>query len=264
MNGKQMKAQEKAAEILALKGQRRLTMLTAYDYPSGRIVDEAGVDMVLVGDSLGMVVLGYPDTTHVTLSEMVHHTAAVARGRQRALLIADLPIHTYDTPQQALASAQQLVAVGADAVKLEGGLVQKEKIRHLVDHGIPVVAHIGLLPQSILLEGGYKIKGKTDTEAQALHADLAAVIEAGAFCVVIEGTKTDVALSLTAASRIPTIGIGSGKHSCDGAVAVLSDLCGAYPWFVPAFIKPKVDVAGDMDSAARAWIAEILDDLPSK
>lgn len=250
-------ALEKAEAIFSSKGKCRLTMLTAYDYPTARLLDEAGVDMVLVGDSVGMVVLGFEDTTLVTLDHMLHHIAAVARGVKRAFIIGDMPIHTYETVEQALDTAHKLVAAGADAVKLEGGLAQEEKIAAIVRAGIPVVGHIGLLPQKVREEGGYKIKGKTPSEVEALMMDVDAVNRAGACCIVVEGVKPDVALMMTEASCAPTIGIGSGSATCDGAVAVVSDLVGAFPWFVPAFADPKADVAGQITKSASEWMEEI-------
>ncbi|HEV8185845.1 MAG TPA: 3-methyl-2-oxobutanoate hydroxymethyltransferase, partial [Chthoniobacterales bacterium] len=153
----------------------RITALTAYDYPTARLLDESGVDVILVGDSLGMVVLGYEDTTQVTLAEMLHHTRAVSRAVTRALLVADLPIHTYDTPGDALRSARDLIGAGAQAVKLEGGVSHVPQIEAIVDAGIPLMAHIGMLPQSVREEGGYKVKGRTPSEAEALINDARAV-----------------------------------------------------------------------------------------
>ena len=230
-----------------------IAALTAYDYPTARLLDEAGVDIILVGDSLGMVVLGYPDTTEVTLAEMVHHTRAVARGVERALLVADLPIHTYDTPAEAVANAQQLVAAGAEAVKLEGGVSHVPQIEAIVQAGIPLMAHIGMLPQSVRLEGGYKLKGRTAAEAELLCRDAEAVEEAGAFSVVLEIVAAETARQITDALRIPTIGIGSGK-GCDGQILVTHDLIGMFPWFVPKFVKPDADVAGEIRKAAAAFI----------
>ena len=247
----------KADRIRFSKGKTPLTMLTAYDYPTARLLDEAGVDMVLVGDSVGMVVLGFEDTTHVTLDHMLHHVAAVARGVKRALVIGDMPIHTYDTVEQALDTARKLVAAGAGAVKLEGGLAQEEKIAAIVREGIPVVGHIGLLPQKVLEEGGYKIKGKTPDEVDALMLDVDAVNRAGVCCLVVEGVKPDVASIMTKASAAPTIGIGSGAATCDGAVAVISDLIGAFPWFIPGFVIPKANVAAETTRAASEWMEDI-------
>jgi 3-methyl-2-oxobutanoate hydroxymethyltransferase len=188
----------------------RITALTAYDYPTARLLDEAGIDVILVGDSLGMVVLGYQDTTEVTLAEMLHHTRAVARGVKRALLVADLPIHTYDTPAEALANARLLMAAGAQAVKLEGGVVRASQIEAIADAGIPLMGHIGMLPQSVREEGGYKLKGRTPAEAEVLLRDAQAVEAAGAFAMVLEIVAAETARQITEAVTVPTIGIGSG------------------------------------------------------
>ena len=165
---------------------RKIHALTAYDYPMGRLLDESGIDLILVGDSLGMVVLGYPDTTQVTMEDMVHHTRAVARGVRNAVLVADLPARSYRTPDEALANARRLTEAGACAVKLEGGTVMRPQMEAITAAGIPLVGHIGMLPQSVREEGGYKVKGRTAAEAQALVEDGLAVQEAGAFAVVLE------------------------------------------------------------------------------
>src|SRR5436309_7492125 len=164
----------------------KITALTAYDYPTARLLDESGIDIILVGDSLGMVVLGYQDTTAVTLQEMLHHTRAVARGVKQALLVADMPIHTYDTPEQAVNTAKQFVDAGAQAVKLEGGASHIAQIEAITQEGIPFMAHIGMLPQSVKQEGGYRIKGRNQSEAEELMADARAVQGAGAFSEVFE------------------------------------------------------------------------------
>ena len=232
----------------------RITALTAYDYPTGRLLDEAGLDVILVGDSLGMVVLGYEDTTEVTLEAMVHHTRAVARGVKRALLVADLPIHTYDSPGQAVVSARALVAAGAQAVKLEGGASHIAQITAVVEAGIPLMGHIGMLPQSVREEGGYKLKGRSEAEAAALMCDGRAVEKAGAFSVVLEIVAAETARQITEAVKIPTIGIGSGE-SCDGQILVTHDLIGLFPWFTPKFVKPEARVAEEISKAAEAFIA---------
>ena len=247
----------KIQNILACKGKRAVSELTAYDYPSARLLDEAGIDILLVGDSLGMMMLGFPDTTHVTLAHMLHHTEAVARAHPKALLVADMPIHTYDTPEQAVATAQALVAAGAEAVKLEGGVAQEAHIQAIVQAGIPLQAHIGLLPQKIKEDGGYRMRGKTDEEAAALLADLQAVTRAGAFSVVIECTNSAVAARLTQASSIITIGIGAGHGTCDGEVQVYHDLVGGFPWFVPRFAAPGAHIAEHISRAAREWAAAL-------
>ena len=247
----------KIAAIVARKGQTPVSELTAYDYPTARLVDEAGVDMILVGDSLGMVMLGYPDTTHVTLAHMLHHVEAVARAAKNAVVIADMPINTYNTPEQALQTAQALMAVGADAVKLEGGVAVEAQIRAITQAGIPVQGHIGLLPQKVKEEGGYRMHGKTDEEAAAIMRDMEAVVRAGAFSVVIECTRHSVAAEITKVCPIITIGIGAGRGTCDGEVAVYHDLVGSYPWFVPSFARPKANIAADITQAVKAYIAEV-------
>ena len=234
----------------------KLAVLTAYDYPTARLLDEAGVDILLVGDSLGNVVLGYPDSTFVTLDEMLHHTRAVARGAQRTPIIVDLPIHSYDTPEQAVANSRQLIEAGAHAVKLEGGVSHAARISAITGAGIPVMAHIGMLPQSVREEGGYKVKGKTPEAAQLLLEDALAVEAAGAFSVVMELVKPEVARTVSTALRIPTIGIGSGPD-CDGQVLVLHDLVGLFPWFVPKHAKPLASVGEAIREAAASFTARV-------
>jgi 3-methyl-2-oxobutanoate hydroxymethyltransferase len=231
----------------------KIAALTAYDYPTARLLDESGIDVILVGDSLGMVVLGYEDTTQVTLEEMLHHTRAAARGVKRALLVADLPIHTYDTPEQALETSRQLVKAGAQAVKFEGGAAHAAQISTVVNGGIPVMAHIGMLPQSVREEGGYKVKGRTPAGAERLMNDALAVEAAGAFAVVLEIVAAETARQITARLKIPTIGIGSGEQ-CDGQILVTHDLIGLFPWFTPKFVSPEARVAEEIRKAARAFI----------
>ena len=231
----------------------KIAALTAYDYPTARLLDESGIDIILVGDSVGMVVLGYENTTRVTLEEMLHHTRAVARGVKRALLVADMPIHTYDSPEQAVATARKFVDVGAQAVKLEGGASHVTQIEAITRAGIPFMAHIGMLPQSVREEGGYKVKGRTQTEAEGLIADARAVEKAGAFSVVLEIVLADIARQITDAIGIPTIGIGSGEH-CDGQILVTHDLIGLFPWFTPKFVSPEARVADEIRRAAQAFI----------
>jgi len=252
-------AQQKAASLRALKGKRPLTALTAYDYPTARLLDECGVDVLLVGDSLGMVVLGFPDTTHVTLDHMLHHVAAVARATPKALVLGDLPIHTYDTPAQALETAEKLVDAGAEAVKLEGGVDQAEKIRAITRAGIPVVGHLGMLPQSVLEEGGYRKKGKTPEQADILLQDARAIIEAGVCAIVLESVVPATARLISQSIEVPTIGIGCGGSTCDGEVAVITDLLGSFPWFVPPFAIPEADVAAATREAVARYIRRVSD-----
>ena len=231
----------------------KIAVLTAADYPTARLLDESGVDLLLVGDSLGMVLLGYPDTTSVTIEMMVHHTAAVARATPRAPIVADLPIASYETPAAAVANSWRLVRAGAHAVKLEGGVSQRRQIAAIHAAGISIVAHIGMLPQSVRLEGGYRIKGRTAEEADALLADAAAVQAAGAAAVVLELVVPEIAARITQSVRIPTIGIGSGPH-CDGQVLVTHDLIGLFPWFTPKFVTPRANVAAAIRQAATDFI----------
>jgi 3-methyl-2-oxobutanoate hydroxymethyltransferase len=232
----------------------KIAMLTAYDYPGARLLDEAGVDILLVGDSVGMVVLGYPDTTEVTMDEMIHHTRAVARGTKKAVILADLPYRSYEIPDQAVANARRLIQAGAHAVKLEGGKARVPQIEALVAAGIPAMAHIGMMPQNVKQEGGYKIKGKTPEQADALVADALAVQAAGAFGILLELVVPDVAKRITESVSIPTIGIGAGPD-CDGQVLVLHDLIGLFPWFTPKFATPRAKVSEDIRTAVAAYIA---------
>jgi 3-methyl-2-oxobutanoate hydroxymethyltransferase len=231
----------------------KITALTAYDYPTARLLDESGIDIILVGDSLGMVVLGYEDTTEVTLDEMLHHTRAAARGVKNALLVGDMPIHTFDTPEEAVATAKKFIDAGAQAVKLEGGVSHIAHIEAITLAGIPFMAHIGMLPQQVREQGGYKVKGKTHSEAEALIADARAIEKAGAFSVVLEIVVPEIAKQITNSIQIPTIGIGSGDN-CDGQILVTHDLIGLFPWFTPKFVSPEAQVSGEIRKAARAFI----------
>lgn len=217
-----------ALDIQKIKDEgRKITMLTAYDYPFSRILDSSGVDILLVGDSAGSVVAGYDNTLPVTMEEMIYHTRAVARGRSKALLVADMPFMSYQASMSdARRNAGRLVKEGgAEAVKIEGGVQIRDTIKAVVDIDIPVMAHIGLTPQSIHRMGGYRIQGKKEGQAEALLADALAVEEAGAFAVVLEGVPAIVAERITRELRIPTIGIGAGPH-CSGQVLVIHDLLG--------------------------------------
>ena len=242
-----------AADIQAMKGRgEKIASLTTYDFPMTKLLDEAGIPLLLVGDSLGMVVLGYPDTTHVTMAEMEHHLRAAARARPRALLAADLPFRSYETPGDAVANALRLVAAGAEAVKAEGGRNILDPVRAIVAAGIPFIGHLGMLPQHVLEEGGYHIKGRKDTEREALLEDARALAEAGAFAIVLELVTPPVAQAITGNVAVPTIGIGSGPD-CDGQILVTNDLLGTFPWFTPRFVKPRLDAAVQMRQAVAAW-----------
>jgi 3-methyl-2-oxobutanoate hydroxymethyltransferase len=237
--------------IKGMKGGK-IAALTAYDFPMTRLLDESGVPLILVGDSLGMVVLGYEDTTLVTLEEMEHHVRAAARAKPRALLVADLPYHTYQTPVEALKNARRLVVAGAEAVKAEGGRAIEPQVRAIVGAGIPFLGHLGMLPQSVRDEGGYRVKGKVEAEREALLADARALAEAGAFGIVLELVAPAAAKELTAQIPIPTIGIGSGPD-CDGQILVTYDLLGLFPWFTPKFVKPKLNAAEQMRKVIEDW-----------
>lgn len=252
-----MTPNQKVAALTVKKGPGSIAALTCYDFPMARLLDQAGTDILLVGDSLGMVVLGFPDTTHVTLAHILHHLEAVARAKPAALIIADLPIHTYDTPEQALATAQALVAAGADAVKLEGGLRQAEKVRAITQAGIPVCGHLGMLPQRVLEEGGYHKKGKTPEQTQEILAGAHALIDAGVFAIVLESVAPAAARIITESISVPTIGIGCGESTCDGEIAVVTDLLGSFPWFVPPFAKPEANLSNSIMEAAGKYIARV-------
>ena len=241
--------------IRAMKGRgQKVAALTAYDYPMARLLDESGVPIILVGDTLGMVVLGYPDTTHVTMDEMLHHTRAAARAKpRRALLGADLPYHSYETPKEAVSNAMRLIKAGAEFVKAEGGREILPQVRAILAAGIPFLGHLGMLPQHVLEEGGkYRIKGRDEAGRRKLLDDAAALAEAGAFAAVLEIVTPPVAREITAKFPLVTIGIGSGPD-CDGQILVTHDLLGTFPWFTPKFVKPKLNAAEQMRSAITEW-----------
>ena len=242
-----------AESIRAMKGLgEKIAALTAYDFPMTRLLDEVGIPLILVGDSLGMVVLGYPDTTLVTLAEMEHHVRAAARAKPRALLAADLPYHSYQTVESAVASARRLVEAGADAVKAEGGREILPQIRAILASGVPFFGHLGMLPQHVLEEGGYHVKGKNEPEHQALLADADALVQAGAFAVVLELVTPRVAKELTRRLPIPTIGIGAGPD-CDGQILVTPDLLGLLPWYSLKHVKPRLNAAEQMRTVVQQW-----------
>ena len=236
----------------------RITCLTAYDYSFARILDEAGVEMLLVGDSLGCVVQGNHNTLAVTMDEMVYHTRIVARGRKRALVIGDMPFLSYQaSKEQALQNAGRFLKEGgAEAVKLEGGVSVRETIRAMVNAGIPVMGHIGLTPQSVHRFGGYKIQGREKDRRELVLSDALAVEEAGAFSVVLEGMPMDLAREITAQLKIPTIGIGAGVD-CDGQVLVVHDMLGLFDDFTPKFVKQYADLKKVMSGAVKNFIGEV-------
>ena len=236
----------------------KIAMLTAYDYSTARIVDEVGIPLILVGDSLGMVVLGYESTIPVTMEEMLHHTKAVVRGTKQAMVIADMPFMTYHTNvEDALRNAARFIQEGgAQAVKLEGGIAVGEKVSRIVECGIPVMGHIGLTPQSIHQFGGFKVQGRTPEAAKKLLEDARAVEEAGAFAIVMETVPAPLATLITQKISIPTIGIGAGI-GCDGQVQVINDILGSFTDFVPKHAKQYAKLADIMSNAIAEYYNEV-------
>lgn len=244
--------------IREMKGREKASMLTAYDYPMAKILDEAQIDMILVGDSLGNVVLGYEDTTHVTMADMLHHTKAVSRGAKRALIVADMPFLSYHTGvYDAVKNAGALVAEGgANAVKLEGGAEICDAVRAIINAGIPVMGHLGLTPQHINNLGGHGKQAKTEEAAQKLLSDAKALQAAGAFAVVLECIPDELAEKVTKELDIVTIGIGSGAK-CDGQVLVLYDILGLFKDFTPSFVKKYADLSATVNNAVSQYIEEV-------
>ncbi len=242
--------------LRALKGRERLPVLTAYDYPMARLLDELGMPMILVGDSLGMVVLGYPDTTRVTMEEMEHHVRAVARAGPSALILADLPFGSCDTPGLARANARRLVEAGADALKAEGVTGRERALEAILAEGIPLAGHLGMLPQRIAQEGRYRIKGRGPEEAGRILEEARWLDRRGVFGMVLELVEPSLAARITAEVGALTIGIGSGP-GCDGQVLVVHDLVGAFPWFTPGFVRPRIQVARLIGQAVREWQEEV-------
>ena len=241
------------------KGEK-IAMLTAYDYSTAKIIDEIGIPMILVGDSLSMVVLGYESTIPVTLEEMLHHTKAVVRGTKRTMVVGDMPFMTYHiSVEDALKNAARFIQeAGAQAIKLEGGVTVAEKVRRIVDCGIPVMGHIGLTPQSIHQFGGFKIQGRTPEAAAKMLKDAQALEEAGAFAVVLETVPTPLATLISQKISIPTIGIGAGI-GCDGQVQVINDILGSFTDFVPKHTKQYARLADIMSSAITEYYTDVKD-----
>ena len=239
------------------KGEK-ITMLTAYDYVTAKLVEEAGIPMILVGDSLGMVVLGYESTIPVTMEEMLHHTKAVVRGTSKALIVGDMPFMTYHlSTEQALQNAARFIQeAGTQAVKLEGGVTVADKVKRIVDCGIPVMGHIGLTPQSINQIGGYKIQGKTPEVAARMLDDAKALEQAGAFSVVLETVPTALATLITEKISIPTIGIGAGV-GCDGQVQIINDIMGSYTGYIPKHAKQYAKLVDIMSNAISQYHEEV-------
>lgn len=245
--------------VLELKRKKgaRLAMLTAYDYPSARLVSEAGVDLILVGDSLGMVVLGYDSTVPVTMDDMVHHTRATRRGAPEAFVIADMPFLSYATPEQAIANAARLMKdAGADSVKVEGGTEVVPIVEALVRAGVPVLGHVGLTPQTASALGGYKLQGKDEAQARKIVEDAAALEAAGCWGVVLELVPAPLAKLITERIGIPTIGIGAGSD-CDGQVLVFHDMVGLFSGFTPTFVKRYTEAGAAIRKAVERYAEEV-------
>lgn len=244
--------------LQAKENGNKIAMLTAYDYSTAKLLDEAGVHMILVGDSLGNVILGYEDTISVTMEDMIHHCAAVARGAGQAMVVCDMPFMSYQTGvYDAVVNAGRLMKEGrAQAVKLEGGKEVCPQIQAIVSASIPVVAHLGLTPQSINAFGGYKVQGKTEAAARKLIEDAKAVEAAGAFAVVLECVPAKLAKLVTESVHIPTIGIGAGPD-CDGQVLVYQDMLGMFTDYKPKFVKQYANVGAIIKDAVRAYMNEI-------
>jgi 3-methyl-2-oxobutanoate hydroxymethyltransferase len=253
---------ENRISITDLKAKKkrgeRIVMMTCYDYPSAGLLEGAGVDILFIGDTLGMVVLGYDSTIPVTMEEMLHHTKAVVRGSTNAHVLADMPFMSYQTsPEDALRNAGRLLKEGgAQSVKLEGGVRVAETVRFIVDAGIPVMGHIGLTPQSIHQLGGYKVQGKTPAAAVRLVNDAVALEQAGAYAIVLECVPLELAKTVTDRLAIPTIGIGAGPH-CDGQVQVFHDLLGLFDGFVPRHAKRYADLGAEITEAVRLYVKEV-------
>jgi 3-methyl-2-oxobutanoate hydroxymethyltransferase len=249
-----------APRIRALKGITKVSSLTAYDFSTARLVDEAGIHLVLVGDSLGMTMLGYENTLPVTMTEMIHHAAAVARGVKYGLVVADMPFLSYQVSvEQAILNAGRFIKEGgADAVKIEGGASRAPTIRALIENGIPVLGHIGLLPQSINAMGGFKVQGKSAEDAQRIMDDAKAIEEAGVFAMVLEGLPAAVSGQITAAVSVPTIGIGAGSN-CDGQILVVHDMLGLYGDFKPKFVKRYANLGPEIRKAFAQYKKEVED-----
>lgn len=253
-----MKNRVTVPEIIASKGKRKLSELTAYDYPTALWADQSGIDMLLVGDSLAMVVLGHDDTLSVGMTEMLHHTSAVARGAKRALVIGDMPFMSYQVSvEEALYNAGLfLKEAKAQAIKLEGGRRVAPQVKAMVEAGIPVQGHLGLTPQSSAQFGGFKIQGKTAEAAKILIEDAQILAEAGCFSIVLEGIPSNVAAMVTEAIPVPTIGIGAGPD-CDGQVLVIHDVLGLYDRFVPKFVKKYAQLGLTIKEALTKYREEV-------
>jgi len=245
-------------DILLMKNSKKITVITAYDYTTSQLCDKAGVDMLLVGDSAGMVMLGYDNTIPVTMDQMCLFTEAVARGRQNALVVADMPFMSYQSSKsQAIENAGRLIKSGADAVKLEGGVEIKDTIHAIVEIGIPVMGHIGFQPQTTTLQEGYKVQAKTKDSAIRLIESAKALEEAGVFSIALEMVTKEVSKMISSSIGIPTIGIGSGPD-CDGQVLVVHDVLGLYEKIKPKFAKRYLELSSDIVKAVESYKNDVV------
>jgi len=244
--------------VRAMKGSQRIGMITAYDFPSAKLADAAGSDVILVGDSLGMVILGYPDTLSVTVDDMLHHTRAVARGATRALIVGDMPYLSYHVSvEESVRNAGRFIQAGAQAVKIEGGKPSRIRvIEAVLDAEIPVMGHIGLTPQSVNAFGGFKVQGKGADDARRLLDEAAALEQAGCFSLVLECVPSELASLISERISIPTIGIGAGIH-CDGQVLVYHDLLGLYDGHKPKFVRRYAQIGADIQAAIEHYLADV-------
>ncbi|MHB0998012.1 MAG: 3-methyl-2-oxobutanoate hydroxymethyltransferase [Armatimonadota bacterium] len=254
----------KKTTVLSIKKKKqnneKITVLTAYDYPTAVFLDNAGIDMVLVGDSLGNVVLGYENTLQVTMDDIIHHTKAVARGIKYAYIISDMPFLTYQVnPEQALINAGRLIQEGCShSVKLEGGMEMVPAVKKIVDAGIPVMGHLGFTPQSVYKFGGYRVQGRSETDAERILNDAKALEEAGVFAIVLELVPSDLAKQITESINVPTIGIGAGPY-CDGQVQISNDILGTYPDHQPKHAKKYLELSEMITDAFKAYAREVED-----
>ena len=249
----------KPDSFIDLKTSSRICALTAYDYPTARILDESSIDIILVGDSLGMMVFGHTDTTKVTMEMMINHTIACSNGVKQSLLITDMPYRSYETSESALTNAKLLLEAGAHGVKLEGGSNVIPQIKTLIQNNIPVIGHLGFLPQSIKEEKYYKKKGKTESEKMEIKRDAKLLQDVGVSAIILESVESDLAKNVTESIKIPTIGIGAGDF-CNGEIRVINDIIGSYPWFIPPFAKSYCSIAQDIRDAVSAFRSSTLDE----
>ena len=258
MNNNPQRKKVTVPAVRAMKGKSRIGMLTAYDYPSAKVADAAGADVLLVGDSLGMVILGYPDTLSVTVDDMLHHTRAVARGATSALIVGDMPYLSYHVSvEESVRNAGRFIQAGAHAVKIEGAKPSRIKvIESILDAEIPVMGHIGLTPQSVNALGGFKLQGKNADDARRLLDEALALERAGCFSIVLECVPSELAQMITEHVAIPTIGIGAGP-SCDGQVLVFHDVLGIYDGHTPKFVRQYAHIAEAMQTALEGYLADV-------